>query len=159
MAYRLDPKTVSGNVSTSRRWKADPWLEEAETLEPEDYDNAHAVLGTNRGHQAPLGHFKRTAAWHETNYLSNITSQKSALNQGPWQLLETEVREYDRAGYTVHIITGPYYELGDEEPEKMPSADEDHETPAGYWKIIVQENAGGRLEVIGFRIIGIISPL
>lgn len=79
VAYQLDAETVFGDANTSRNWKSDPWLDETETLEPEDYEQAHDVLGTDRGHQAPLASFKGTAKWRETNYLSNITPQKSDL--------------------------------------------------------------------------------
>jgi endonuclease G len=71
VAYRLDPETVVGEVTTKRLWKADPWLAEEETLEPEDNKGAHKALETDRGHQAPLASFKGTN-WQETNYLSNI---------------------------------------------------------------------------------------
>jgi endonuclease G len=71
VAYRLDPGTVVGDAVTKRVWKADPWLADQETLEPEDYKGANKALRTDRGHQAPLASFKGTN-WQETNYLSNI---------------------------------------------------------------------------------------
>jgi endonuclease G len=74
IAYRLDPKTVTGNVQTKRNWKADPYLEDEETLEPADYTGAHNALKTDRGHQAPLASFKGTEYWQQTNFLSNISS-------------------------------------------------------------------------------------
>jgi endonuclease G len=134
VAYRLDHDTVAGNVETQRRWKADPWLDDSETLEPGDYDGAHATLKTDRGHQAPLASFKGTSSWAETNYLSNITPQKSNLNQGPWQELEDKVRDLVEEGYTVYVMTGPLYER---EMSQLPNADEPHKVPSGYWKIIL----------------------
>jgi len=80
VAYRLDKETVLGNAQTKRIWKKDPWLDDAETLEPPDYKSAHQILQTDRGHQAPLASFKGSKYWAETNYLSNITPQKSHLN-------------------------------------------------------------------------------
>ena len=137
VAYRLDRETVEGDVETRRRWKADPWLAPGETLEPPDYTGAHAALHTDRGHQAPLASFKGTDAWAETNYLSNITPQKSALNQGAWKKLEAAVRAFVREGNTVWVLTGPYYE---EAPAPLPGADERHMIPAGYWKIVAMGN-------------------
>ena len=80
VAYRVTKGTIG--PSKSRNWKADPELSDDETLEPNDYRGAHAALNTDRGHQAPLASFSGTPSWESTNYLSNITPQKSALNQG-----------------------------------------------------------------------------
>lgn len=133
VCYRLDMKTVNGNVKTSRRWKADPLLADEETLEPEDYKGAFATLNTDRGHQAPLASFKGTTFWQETNYLSNITPQKSDLNQGPWRILEERVRDLVQKGQVVWVMTGPLYER---EMPFLPGADEPHQIPSGYWKIV-----------------------
>jgi endonuclease G len=134
VAYRLDPATVVGDAQTKRKWKADPYLAEPETLEPSDYDGAHAALKTDRGHQAPLASFKGTPYWYQTNYLSNITPQKSDLNQGPWKVLEEKVRVIVKAGNTVWVMTGPLYEKA---MPTMPGSDEPHFVPSGYWKIVV----------------------
>ncbi len=139
VVYRLDRKTIEGDVRTSRVWKADPWLDEDETLEPSDYDGANAALKTDRGHQAPLASFKGTDYWKETNFLSNITPQKSSLNQGPWQVLESKVRDLVEGGYIAYVMTGPLFE---KEMPSLPNADEPHTIPSGYWKIVcVQESA------------------
>lgn len=134
VAYRLDKETVSGDTYTTRNWKADPWLEDKETLEPDDYKNAYEKLKVDRGHQAPLGSFKGTKYWDETNYLSNITPQKSELNQGPWEKLEEKERGLAKAGDIVYVMTGPLYE---KDMPVLPGADEPHRVPSGYWKIIV----------------------
>ena len=134
VAYRLNKKTLTGDVKTSRKWRPDPLLDENETLEPSDYKGAHAALKVNRGHQAPLASFKGTPYWSDTNYLSNITPQKSALNQGPWRILENRVRGLVKAGKVVYVMTGPLYER---KMVPMPGADEPHKVPSGYWKIII----------------------
>lgn len=134
VAYRLDKETISGNAETTRNWKADPWLEDKETLEPNDYKNAYEKLKVDRGHQAPLGSFKGTKYWAETNYLSNITPQKSELNQGPWERLEEKERSLANAGNVIYVMTGPVYE---KDMPSLPGADEPHRIPSGYWKIIV----------------------
>lgn len=136
VVYRLTSETVSGDVETSRRWKADPWLGKEETLEPADYKGANSALKTDRGHQAPLASFKGTDDWAETNYLSNITPQKAALNQGPWKKLEDKVRKFVLKGNTVYVMTGPIYE---KEMPTLPGADEPNKIPSGYWKIILTQ--------------------
>lgn len=136
VAYRLDEESVRGDATTRRNFKADPWLDDAETLEKDDYNGAWENLGVDRGHQAPLASFKGTGSWAETNYLSNITPQKSALNQGPWKRLEEKVRELVEAGHVVYVMTGPLYERG---LPALPGADEPHQIPSGYWKIVALE--------------------
>lgn len=138
VAYRLDHRSVDG-PSIQRRWKEDPWLGPDETLDPDDYSGAHGELGVDRGHQAPLAAFRGTLLGNQTNYLSNITPQRSALNQGPWRELEDAVRELALRD-TVHVMTGPLYER--EMPE-LPGADEPHQVPSGYWKIVALDGSDG----------------
>lgn len=134
VAYQLDASTVTGEGKTSRKWAADPWLSADETLEPADYDGANQALQVDRGHQAPLANFRGTPNWADTNYLSNITPQKSLLNQQAWRLLEEDEREYVvRHGGSIFVMTGPLYER---EMPKLPKADEEHVVPSGYWRII-----------------------
>jgi len=84
-------------VKAERKWKADPWLDDDETLEPGDYSKFNdddSIPERDRGHQAPLAAFKGTVYGWQTNYLSNITPQNAALNQGPWVDLEAKVRDF-----------------------------------------------------------------
>ena len=110
-------------------------------LEPGDYRGAYAALNTDRGHQAPLASFTSTHDWEATNYLSNITPQKSALNRGPWLRLESATRTLARQPATeaVFAMTGPLYER---EMPTLPGADESHRVPSGYWKIIATDERG-----------------
>ena len=136
VAYRVTKSTIG---KTARRtWKADPWLADNETLEPKDYEGANTALKTDRGHQAPLASFTSTSNWETTNYLSNITPQKAALNQGAWGALEDRVRTLAQKSATgaVYVMTGPLYE---QEMPVMPKADESHRVPSSYWKIIATE--------------------
>lgn len=148
VAYRLDETTVTGDAQqTTRKWKADPWLDDSETLEPKDYKSAHAELKTDRGHQAPLAAFKGTDCWAETNFLSNITPQKSELNQGLWVKLEGKLRKLAETE-TVYVLTGPLYE---KEMLALPEADEPHKIPSGYWKIIaINDEQPNTINCAGF---------
>lgn len=139
VAYKVTKDTIG--PSPTRTWKADPKLDAVETLEPGDYKGAHAELHTDRGHQVPLASFAGTAHWRETNYLSNITPQKSGLNQGPWQRLESTVRELAKRQdvEAVYVMSGPLYEAA---MPGLPKADEAHMVPSGYWKIVAMEDAG-----------------
>ena len=133
IAYAVDARNFG--PSRPRDWRADPDLPASATLEPDDYRDAAATLKTDRGHQAPLASFAGMESWATTNYLSNITPQASALNQGPWVRLETAVRSLaSSSGAAVHVVTGPLYERP---MPPLPRADEPHTIPSGYFKIVV----------------------
>ena len=100
-----------------------------------DYTGAYKALDTDRGHQAPLAGFAGTHFWRVTNILSNITPQKSALNQGPWVRLETAVRDAAYALREVYVVTGPTFDP-DEDSMQLPRADEPHSVPTGYFKVV-----------------------
>lgn len=137
VAYRITMYEVDGTLDLERKWKADPWLDENETLEPsspDDYKDAFSTLDINRGHLAPLASFKGTRYASQVNFLSNITPQKADLNQGPWGKLEEVERDIVRQGKTPYVMTGTLYETN---MPSLPNADEEHKIPSGYWKIIV----------------------
>lgn len=146
VAYRVTAATIGSQ--TTRNWRRDPWLAPDETLSPADYEGAHAALGVDRGHQAPLASFAGTSDWAETNYLSNITPQASALNQGPWARLENAVRALAREPTVeaVYVMTGPLFEAP---MAALPKAARPHRVPSGYWKVVALP-AGGTVLAAGF---------
>jgi endonuclease G, mitochondrial len=146
VAYVVTPSRFG--PPRQRNWRADPGIPTSETLEPEDYRGAHATIGTDRGHQVPLASFSATQEWRATNYLSNITPQKSALNQGPWARLEKAIRRLAKSSVheIVYVATGPIYE---KIMPSLPNADETHSVPSGYWKVVAMSGPGG-LEAVGF---------
>jgi len=150
VAYQLTPHEVMGTLDLEREWRADPWLNDDETLEPkptarDDYRGASGV-GYDRGHQAPLASFKGSRFASQANFLSNITPQKSDLNQGPWRILEAKVRDLVEKGNTVWVMTGPIYGTP---MLSLPNADETHTVPSGYWKIVAMQS-GNKLRVAAF---------
>ncbi|HRZ27783.1 MAG TPA: DNA/RNA non-specific endonuclease [Spirochaetota bacterium] len=148
VAYRLDKTTVTGAARTSRQWKRDPWLDPDETLVPAEYEEAPEQLKVDRGHQAPLASFKGTSCWHETNYLSNITPQKSSLNQGPWQKIEDIERKLTGKFEYVYVMTGPLYKRT---MPALPGTAKKHRIPSGYWKIIIiTDDESGKLMYASF---------
>lgn len=142
VAYRVTRETIGTSDSLGRNWQNDDLLAADATLEDDDYTGASQALRTDRGHQAPLASFAGTHFWRVTNILSNITPQKSALNQGPWQRLETAVRDAAYALRGVYVVTGPLFDA-DESPMQLPGADELHSVPTGYFKVVADSN--GRL--------------
>lgn len=144
VAYRITPGTIG--PSGDRDWEPDPWLAPDETLEPDDYRGANAALRVDRGHQAPLASFSGTPHAADTNFLSNITPQRSDLNQGSWVRLENAERTFvTRTGTALYVLTGPLFE-GAAPP--LPQADEPHRVPSGYWKILA--TADGRASAFLF---------
>jgi endonuclease G len=136
VAYRITPETIG--PSSTRQWKADPWLDQDETLAPSHYTSANETLNVDRGHQAPLAAFSGTKTASETNYLSNITPQSSALNQGPWVRLENKEREaVQRLSKSLYVLTGPLFERM---MEPLPNGGEYHRVPSGYWKVIATDD-------------------
>lgn len=136
VAYRVTPTSIG--ASEGRDWEADPWLAANERLTEGDYQGAPSALRVDRGHQAPLASFSGTAFAEDTNILSNITPQGSALNQGAWVRLETQERALaQRSGKAVYVTTGPLFERL---MRPMPKGPELHRVPSGYWKVIVTED-------------------
>lgn len=146
VAYRLEKKYLEGKAP-DRVWKADPWLDENETLEPNDYTNASKILNFDRGHMAPLASFRASDAASETNYLSNITPQHSNLNRGPWKILEEMERKLLETYDIAYVMTGPLYE---KQMPKLPKADENHTVPSGYWKIVIIPMTPQKFDAVAF---------
>lgn len=132
VAYRVTKESIG--QSGDRDWRADPWLDDDETLAPAAYDMASGKLHIDRGHQAPLASFSGTPSAADTNILSNITPQSSALNQGPWVRLEDREREMaKRLGVPVYVLTGPLYERM---MRPLPNGGDYQRVPSGYWKVV-----------------------
>lgn len=144
VAYRITPQTIA--KSKDRIWAADPWLAPEETLRPEDYDGASGLLLIDRGHQAPLAAFSGTPTWIDTDILSNITPQATALNQGSWKELEgKETLLSVRENGEIFVLTGPLFERL---MKGLPAVSGLHRVPSGYWKIIATRD--GRMTAFVF---------
>lgn len=132
VAYRVTPASIG--PSDARERQPDPWLGSNETLAPRDYDGASAALHIDRGHQAPLASFSGTSFASDTNFLSNITPQASALNQCPWVRIEDqETALAKRLNTAVYVLTGPLYERL---MKPLPNVQTVHRVPSGYWKVV-----------------------
>lgn len=145
VAYHVLSSTING-PSRSRTWRSDPSIASSNTLEPSDYTAAFAEINTDRGHQVPLASFSNSPHWQTTNYLSNITPQSSALNQGPWVRLESAVRDLVRVEQDAYVVTGPLYEWYF---AYLPGANESHTVPSGYFKVVIT-NSNGWIEASAF---------
>jgi len=145
VAYRLTPAEVWGDLDLEREWRADPWLDEEERLEPsgpDDYGGAYRDYRYDRGHLAPLGSFVGSPAASSVNYYSNIVPQTAQLNRGPWRILEETVRDLVLQYHEVFVLAGTLYD-GPAMPA-LPEADEAHTVPTGFWKVVVVPALGDR---------------
>jgi endonuclease G, mitochondrial len=146
VAYRILPETLGSHCK--RKWSSDPDIDPQDTLAPRDYIGIRSALHSDRGHQAPLASLCGALYWMEADYLSNITPQKSDLNEGAWERLENAERRLVSSGRVgvVYSFTGPLYERA------MPALPEAHLAaivPSGYWKVIAIEK-GGKVEAAAF---------
>ncbi len=130
VAYEVN--VLNFGDSPGREWASDPFLDDSQTLEEDDYSGAFSAIRVDRGHQAPLASFASSLYWPELNELSNITPQATALNQGPWRDLEMAVRAAVGFRESLYVFTGPLYESP---MPPMPNS-EPHTVPSGYWKIV-----------------------
>ncbi|MFG0410019.1 DNA/RNA non-specific endonuclease [Pseudomonas sp. FYR_11] len=132
VAYRITNETPASG--RDRCWSEDPDIAVEETLDPKDYIGVGS-LAMERGHQANLASMGAVRNWQALNYLSNITPQKTALNQGAWKRLENRERELrnDPGADGVYVVTGPLYER---DVGSLPNATKAHTIPSGYWKAI-----------------------
>ena len=137
VSYRVTRETMGTTDSFQRKWTSEAELDDTETLEAADYKGANRTLKTDRGHLAPSSSFAGTVFWRQTNRLSNITPQKSSLNRGAWRALEQAVRDLAYKVGAVWVVTGPLYER---EMPQLPGADEAHQVPSGYFKVVADKN-------------------
>lgn len=132
VAYKITKTSQASGKD--RNWRQDPDLPATDTLAPAAYNGANAAIAVDRGHQAPLASLAGTSDWQSLNYLSNITPQKSALNQGAWAHLEDQERALaNRSDISaVYSVTGPLFEKNIATLPAAPSV----QIPSGYFKII-----------------------
>ncbi|KHT34409.1 DNA/RNA non-specific endonuclease [Pectobacterium carotovorum] len=146
VAYKITKTSQASN--RPRNWKQDPAFPPTDTLAPSAYDGANAALAVDRGHQAPLAGLGGTSDWEALNYLSNITPQKAALNQGAWVRLEDKERALaNSAGVSaVYSVTGPLFEKNIATLPSAPTV----QIPSGYWKVIFIGSSPDKGEYVAF---------
>lgn len=113
------------------------------------YPGDYSGSGYDRGHLVPSAdRFGNAEMNQETFLMTNIVPQTSALNQYPWEKLESYARGQARRGFDVYQIAGVYGNKGILKDKVV--------VPTNCWKIIVIlpagtvgiENANGRARVL-----------
>lgn len=119
-----------GNQTRSNDFRADPLIKK-NMSDSTDYWNS----GYDRGHLAASADFKwNRKALSESYFYSNIIPQHPQLNQGAWNKLEMQVREWAIDNSELIVITGPV--LKDELP-KIPQGSFKVSIPEYIYKIVL----------------------
>ncbi len=132
---------VDGDLDLERNWRTDPWLAPSETLtaKPVDRDAYRNQKTYDRGHLAPLAAFKGSRFASQVNYYSNIVPQRPDLNRGPWEELESKVRDLVLRHGSAWVMAGPIYEVN---MPPLPNCDDSHTVPSAFWKIVAISDHG-----------------
>jgi endonuclease G len=100
--------------------------------------------GYDRGHMVPSGdRFGDRDANAETFLMTNIVPQTGALNQFPWEQLESYSRYLVRRGSDVYTIAGVYGEAGTIKGRIT--------VPTNCWKVVVVVRQGSPVSKIDAR--------
>ena len=107
---------------------------------PSDYSGS----GYDRGHMVPSADRFANAKLNEEAFLmTNVVPQTGALNQFPWEKLESYARSQAKKGFDVYTIAGVY---GDQGRLKNKVT-----VPTNCWKIIVFLPHGTGVDEIDVR--------
>jgi endonuclease G len=108
--------------------------------------------GYDRGHMLPSAdRFADRRLNEQTFYMTNIVPQTMALNQFPWQKLESYARSLARRGNTVYTVAGVYGDAGRLKGRVT--------VPANCWKVIVVFPRGSGIEFTNrTRVIAVDMP-
>ncbi len=91
--FRADPSVTTGSADLS------------------DYQPTENTYA--RGHMAPAADFRWSEkAMSESFFMSNMSPQVHALNEGKWAYLEMEVRHWAEIYNGVYVVTGPVLKSG-----------------------------------------------
>jgi len=132
VAYELTRKALeSKRVPRAKRFNSDPKVKTKSAVH-KDYSHS----GYTRGHMAPAGDMGFSSdAMKQCFYMSNMSPQLRACNNGIWKELEETVRDWARKKGSVYIVTGPlFYENGTPTIGKNDVA-----VPDAFYKIILEE--------------------
>ncbi len=131
VAYPLPKKTPS--ASRKDQWAFDPKVDHKE--------QANCVTSSyrgryDRGHQIPSADRRMPEeAQNQTCYMTNLTPQASAFNQGIWQKFEAQVRTWASYTDTLYVVTG--CELSDNPSCTTDRDGNDCPIPSHYYKVLL----------------------
>ncbi|MFA6832396.1 MAG: DNA/RNA non-specific endonuclease [Bacteroidaceae bacterium] len=127
------------DAGRSNAWGFDPAIPTAD--QPNLTRSYSAVDGVNydRGHQLASNSRQVSRAQNrQTFYYTNMTPQRSTLNQGQWGALEQKEQDWDNipSTDTLFVVSGPIF--GDNPETTMDTSGNACALPSGYYKVIVK---------------------
>jgi endonuclease G len=156
VAWELNASWLGSQPRTDS-FRADDTLPVALQPGPQLVDYAEPVY--DRGHLCPSGDRTLDRDDNDSTFLlTNIVPQASSTNQGPWALLEDELRAAARSGREVFVVAGPHFAppiawtLGGTSGVAVPTS---------TWKVAVVLGApGDGVSAVGAgsRVIGVLMP-
>lgn len=107
VAWHLTANRTNGKAQRSEQFSEDPVLSERTRVTTQDY----AGSGYDRGHLCPAGDNKHDPkAMAESFLLTNVCPQNHALNEGDWNELEQQCRQWARDYGDLYIVCGPIFD-------------------------------------------------
>ena len=135
VAYPLT-KPLAGSGNRTNKWEqTDPKI----PAEYQPYTQAGwGQSGFDRGHMLPSAdRLINDAANWQTFYPTNMTMQRSDLNQGVWALLESQVRAWAMTCDTLYVVTGAM----PSEEWRTDRAKNKVNVPSAYYKALLRYKA------------------
>ena len=134
VAYILKKEELKiPNVNRSRKYFKDPSVS-TESAHHKDYSNS----GYTRGHLAPAGDMAFSEeAMRESFYMSNMSPQNRAFNNGVWKELEESIRDWAFQEDELIVVTGPIFHS--DRPDRIGQARV--AVPDAFFKIVLDITA------------------
>ena len=153
VAYPLH-EYYAGDVGRHNTWNKDTEVEDMYQVNLKSGNISwYNDNGCDRGHQIASGDRQATLEMNYQTFLStNATPQTSDLNQGIWQRLESQVRDWVADGDTLYVVTGADFEKGKTVEKAVSKAGNPRASiPHYYYKVLAQKKKDGQYYTIGFR--------
>lgn len=144
VAWRLTPDRIRGKVQRTEQFSEDMVLGERTRVTTQDYVGS----GYDRGHMCPAGDNKHDpTAMGESFMMTNVCPQNHALNEGDWNELEQQCRQWVRDYGDLYIVCGPVFK--GKNPQKIGKRKHVKvSVPDSFYKVIL--SMGNRPKAIGF---------
>ena len=146
VAYPLCDLYTKNTVKRSDNWVVDPFVPvQADVTAGGSY--AFSSNGYDRGHQiASADRLASSVMNQQTFYWTNVTPQLSNFNQGIWEKLEEQVREWSKSSNgtdTLYVVTGCV--VGESAKKVSDHNGKQVSVPDAYYKALLRVSKGAYL--------------
>ncbi len=146
--YELTAEEIDGPADRSNDFRPDTSIPAGARAELSDYRGS----GFDRGHMAPAGDMSRSdKVMSESFLLSNMSPQVGeGFNRGTWRELEQATRGWTRQRGQLTVITGPIFQVAENEV-RYKTIGEDHvAVPTHFYKIVVDTSNPENVDALAF---------